>query len=112
MCGILGVVDFRNRALRREDIVRLRDTMFHRGPDDDSLFLDGPVALGFHRLAIIDLSFAGDQSMTNEDGSLHLVFNGEIYNYIELRGELVRQGHRFHSATDSEVILHQYEEDG
>src|SRR5262249_46292719 len=67
---------------------------------------------GFRRLSIIDLTSAGHQPMTNEDGSLQLVFNGEIYNYVELREELLRRGHQFRSGTDSEVILHQYEEDG
>jgi asparagine synthase (glutamine-hydrolysing) len=86
--------------------------MFHRGPDDEGLFVEGPVGLGHRRLSIIDLTSAGHQPMTNEDGSLQVVFNGEIYNYVELAQELRGRGHRFHSSTDTEVILHQYEEDG
>jgi asparagine synthase (glutamine-hydrolysing) len=86
--------------------------MFHRGPDDEGLFIEGPIGLGHRRLSIIDLSSAGHQPMSNDDGSLHVVFNGEIYNYVELAHDLRRRGHRFRSATDTEVILHQYEEDG
>ena len=112
MCGILAVVDFKNRGLRPDDVARLRDTMFHRGPDDEGLYVEGPVGLGHRRLSIIDLTTAGHQPMTNEDGSLHLVFNGEIYNYVELARDLRARGHQFHSSTDTEVILHQYEEDG
>src|SRR5204863_6515057 len=105
MCGIVAVLDLDNRPLRSSEIATLRDTMVHRGPDDEGLFVEGAVGLGFRRLSIIDLSSAGHQPMTNEDGSLQLVFNGEIYNYVELRDDLLRRGHRFHSATDSEVIL-------
>src|SRR5256885_273718 len=112
MCGILAVVDFRNRDVRPELVTRLRDTMVHRGPDDEGVFVEGPVGLGFRRLSIIDLTRHGHQPMTNEDGSLQLVFNGEIYNYVELREVLKSRGHSFASSTDSEVILHQYEEDG
>jgi asparagine synthase (glutamine-hydrolysing) len=112
MCGILGVVDFKNRDINPESLARLRDTMFHRGPDDDGLFVDGSVGLGHRRLSIIDLTSAGHQPMTNEDGSIHVVFNGEIYNYVELARDLRARGHYFHSSTDTEVILHQYEEDG
>jgi len=112
MCGILAVVDLKGRPVKEARALRLRDTMYHRGPDDGGLFIKGPVALGHRRLSIIDLSTAGHQPMTNEDGSIHVVFNGEIYNYIELREELRARGHVFSSSTDTEVILHQYEEDG
>lgn len=84
----------------------------HRGPDDRGVMVEDGCALGHARLSIIDLSAAGHQPMSNEDGSLWLVFNGEIYNFEELRAELVAKGHVFRSNTDSEVILHQYEEDG
>ncbi|HSL21158.1 MAG TPA: asparagine synthase (glutamine-hydrolyzing) [Vicinamibacterales bacterium] len=112
MCGILAVVDFKDRTPGSDALVALRDTMSHRGPDDCGLFRDRGIALGHRRLSIIDLSAAGHQPMTNEDGSLLVVFNGEIYNYLELRRDLLDRGHRFTSATDTEVILHQYEEDG
>lgn len=112
MCGVLGVVKFGQGRIDGSDVVRMRDVMTHRGPDGEGLFVSGPVALAHRRLAIIDLSGAGKQPMTNEDGSIVLVFNGEIYNYVELREALVRNGHQFSSASDTEVIIHQYEEDG
>ncbi|MBL0344293.1 MAG: hypothetical protein IPP54_03360 [Anaerolineales bacterium] len=81
-------------------------------PDDAGIHIDGPIGLGHRRLSILDLSAAGHQPMSNEDGSIWLVFNGEIYNYIELASTLREHGHIFRSATDSEVILHLYEEEG
>jgi asparagine synthase (glutamine-hydrolysing) len=90
----------------------MRDVLIHRGPDDAGLYIDGPVGLGHRRLSIVDLSTAGHQPMTNEDGSVWLVFNGEIYNYVELASALRARGHTFRSATDSEVIIHLYEEQG
>lgn len=112
MCGILAVLNFDGKALDKDLIVRMRDTMYHRGPDDAGIHLKGPIALGHRRLCIIDLSENGRQPMRNEDGSLFLVCNGEIYNYVELREDLKKRGHRFYSTSDSEVIIHQYEEDG
>ncbi len=85
--------------------------LVHRGPDADGCHVDGPIALGHRRLSIIDLSQAADQPLTNEDGSLWLVFNGEIYNFRELRRELEGR-HRFRSEGDAETILHLYEERG
>jgi len=95
-------------------IVAMRDTLVHRGPDADGIYLspNGRVGLGFRRLRIIDLSRDADQPMTNEDGMVRLVFNGEIYNFRELRSELEGKGHRFRSKSDSEVIVHLYEEKG
>jgi asparagine synthase (glutamine-hydrolysing) len=90
----------------------MRDVMIHRGPDDAGLHIDGAVGLGHRRLSIVDLSTAGHQPMSNEDGSVWLVFNGEIYNYVELTSALRARGHTFRSATDSEVIIHLYEEEG
>ena len=84
----------------------------HRGPDGDGSFADDGVALGFRRLAIIDLSDAGMQPFASDDGALQLVHNGEIYNYRELRRELEGRGHRFRSQTDTEVIVRAYEEWG
>jgi asparagine synthase (glutamine-hydrolysing) len=100
------------RAPDRARVEAMRDTMAHRGPDGAGLHIDGPVALGHRRLSIIDTSAAGHQPMPNEDETVWLVFNGEIYNYIELRKDLLARGHRFRSSTDSEVIIHLWEEHG
>ena len=112
MCGILGILNFNNENLNKDLVIRMRDTMYHRGPDGAGIFLNGSIALGHRRLAIIDLSETGHQPMSNEDKTVFIVFNGEIYNYIELREELKKKGHKFHSTSDTEVIIHQYEEDG
>ena len=112
MCGIVGVMNFDGAPVDGKLLVRMRDTMTHRGPDDAGHLLDTSVGLGHRRLSIIDLTPAGHQPMPNEDETVWLVFNGEIYNYIELRADLERRGHRFRSDTDSEVIIHQYEERG
>jgi len=112
MCGIVATMRFDGRSIERSDLERMRDTMYHRGPDGAGCYIDGGVGLGLRRLAIIDLSEAGHQPMSNEDGTIWLVFNGEIYNYGELRNELIGRGHRFSSQTDTEVIIHLYEEMG
>ncbi len=91
---------------------RMRDSMTHRGPDDAGTLLRHPVGLGHRRLSIVDLSPAGHQPMCNEDGTIWIVFNGEIYNYVELAAGLRARGHQFRSSTDTEVILHLYEELG
>lgn len=113
MCGIVGQISLEG-AIEVERFLAMRDALNHRGPDaaDHRLLDDGKVALGHRRLSIIDLSEAGRQPMTNEDGSLWLTFNGEIYNYRQLRDQLLAKEHRFHSSTDSEVLLHGYEEWG
>lgn len=116
MCGILGYLRLDGPAgdgtIRAFDVAR--DTLGHRGPDDAATWRapDNSCLLGFRRLSIIDLSPDGRQPMANEDGTLQLVFNGEIYNYRALREELVERGHEFRSRADSEVILHLYEELG
>jgi asparagine synthase (glutamine-hydrolysing) len=97
--------------VERDDLVRMRDVITHRGPDDSGLLLDGAVGLGHRRLSIVDVS-AGHQPMTNEDDSLHIVFNGEIYNHAELRPTLEERGHRYRTHCDTETILHLYEEHG
>jgi asparagine synthase (glutamine-hydrolysing) len=106
MCGIVAVLKFGDARVDEAVLTRMRDAMYHRGPDDAGLHLDGPAGLGHRRLSILDLSPAGHQPMCNEDGTLWLVFNGEIYNYVELATSLRQRGHRFRSQTDSEVILH------
>ena len=113
MCGICGVVGAaKEYPVDREVVVRMRDTLVHRGPDDCGIHLGAGVGLGHCRLAIIDLRAEGRQPLSNEDESIHIVFNGEIYNYLELRRELLDAGHRFRSATDTEVVIHLYEEYG
>ena len=115
MCGIAGIVDT-GLGLGREEIARLatamRDTMTHRGPDDGATWTsdDGMVALAHRRLSIIDLRPEGRQPMSNEDGSVQVVFNGEIYNHHALRAELEREGHAFRSRSDTEVLCHLFEE--
>ena len=111
MCGLCGVVDL-GRPAETETVSRMAAALDHRGPDGDGSFADDGVALGFRRLAIIDLSEAGRQPFASEDGALQLVHNGEIYNYRELRRELEGNGHRFRSQTDTEVIVRAYEEWG
>jgi asparagine synthase (glutamine-hydrolysing) len=113
MCGICGIVET-NSAVSREQVLKMRDTLTHRGPDDAGIFLsdDSTVGLGHRRLSIIDLSPAGHQPMPNEDSTIWVTFNGEIYNFLELRKLLEACGHTFHSRSDTEVILHLYEEKG
>ena len=108
MCGIVGVAG--DVTVSRERLLVMRDSMRHRGPDDAGVWWsdDGRVGLGHRRLAIIDLSAAGRQPMTDSTGSLHIIFNGEIYNYLELRQELEALGHHFRTASDTEVILEAY----
>jgi asparagine synthase (glutamine-hydrolysing) len=112
MCGIAGQFCFDGRAPEQELLARMSDQLVHRGPDGVGSEVRGSVGMVHRRLAIIDLSDDGLQPMTNEDRTLWLVYNGEIYNYIELREELTGKGHQFHSHSDSEVILHAYEEWG
>ena len=112
MCGIAGQVSLIGARVDEELLTAMSARIRHRGPDGEGLYLDGPVGLAHRRLAIIDLTDAAKQPMTNEDGSLRLVFNGEIYNFIELREELAGKGHTFRSDGDTEVILHAYEEWG
>src|SRR5919205_1011408 len=111
MCGICGIVA-PGRPPEAETVERMAAELDHRGPDGPGSFAAEGVALGFRRLAIIDLSDAGDQPFASEDGALQLVHNGEVYNYRELRRELEAHGHRFRSATDTEVILAAYREWG
>jgi asparagine synthase (glutamine-hydrolysing) len=110
MCGINGVFARDGRPLDPEPVVRMRDGMRHRGPDDDGLWSSqrGDVLLGHRRLAIIDLSPAGRAPMGNEDGSVQVTYNGEIYNHVALRQDLERRGHAFRSQCDTEVLVHLY----
>ncbi|WP_374243277.1 XrtA/PEP-CTERM system amidotransferase [Zoogloea sp.] len=109
MCGIAGLFDTRgNRDFDRDLMKRMNDIQFHRGPDEGDLHFEPGVALGHRRLSIIDLS-TGQQPLFNEDGSVAVVFNGEIYNFQELVPELEALGHRFHTRSDTEVIVHAWE---
>jgi asparagine synthase (glutamine-hydrolysing) len=113
MCGINGIA-LSNRAARKVDasaLERMRDCLTHRGPDGFGLFIDGTVGLGHRRLSIVDVA-AGQQPMTNEDSTLHIIFNGEIYNHADFRSQLEARGHRYRTHCDTETILHLYEEHG
>lgn len=110
MCGFTGFVGTTDN--REEVLENMMNTIVHRGPDSSGSYIDEEAALGFRRLSIIDISASGDQPIYNEDRSKVLVFNGEIYNYQELREELMEAGHEFKTHTDSETILHGYEEWG
>jgi asparagine synthase (glutamine-hydrolysing) len=115
MCGICGELAFDSRErVTAERLAPMRAALAHRGPDRAGLLVsaDGRVGLGFQRLRIVDLSAAADQPMGNEDGRIQIVFNGEIYNFRELRAELVARGHRFQSHSDTETIVHLYEDEG
>ena len=112
MCGICGIIDWNNEEIDSTQLTKMRDIMFHRGPDAAGLHLESGVGLGHRRLSIIDLSEAGNQPMTNETEDIWLVFNGEIYNYRELRDELRQFGHRFSSKADSGILIHGFEEWG
>ncbi len=111
MCGICGKLTYKGEAVAEDELLRMRDSMTHRGPDDAGLFLDNQIGLGHRRLSIIDLA-GGKQPIFNEDNSLVIIFNGEIYNFQTLREALVAKGHIFTTRTDTEVILHSYEDEG
>ena len=111
MCGICGVFNFgTHEPADQAQLKRSADAMAHRGPDDEGFYLDGELGIANRRLSIIDLP-GGHQPLSNEDGSLWIAFNGEIYNYRELRQQLEGR-HQFRTASDTEVILHLYEEHG
>jgi asparagine synthase (glutamine-hydrolysing) len=112
MCGIVGIVAAPGAPLPEEEVARaMNAAIVHRGPDDEGRYRDDQALLGMRRLSIIDLA-GGHQPVHNEDGSIQVVFNGEIYNFRELRAELERAGHRFYTHSDTEVIVHGYEEWG
>ena len=113
MCGFAGILRWDGLATDDvRNVSRASNALAHRGPDSSGFWNDSHIALGFRRLKIIDLSPAGEQPMANEDGSLRVVFNGEIYNHRELRDELLARGHTFKSKSDTEVLLHLFEDLG
>ena len=111
MCGICGIYSSTGQPVEHSLLRRMNIVLAHRGPDGEGYFTNGPVGLAMRRLAIIDLQ-TGDQPIFNEDRSVAVVFNGEIYNYRELRAELQKRGHRFYTQSDTEVLTHGYEEWG
>ncbi len=112
MCGICGVIDLaQTRPVAADRIRAMNGVLAHRGPDGEGYYVAGPVGLGMRRLSIIDLA-GGDQPIANEDGSVQIVFNGEIYNYVELQQQLRQRGHRLSTQSDTETIVHLYEDFG
>ena len=111
MCGITGMIGKRGEVIQAADVHRMCQTIVHRGPDDEGIYAQGPAGLGMRRLSIIDLA-GGKQPIHNEDRTVWVVFNGEIYNFPELRRELEGRGHQFYTHSDTEVIVHLYEEMG
>jgi asparagine synthase (glutamine-hydrolysing) len=111
MCGVCGVLSLNGTSVDRGTLESMNEALVHRGPDSDGAFVQDGVGLAVRRLAIIDLE-GGDQPIANEDGTMHVVQNGEIYNYRELREELERKGHRLATHSDTEVLVHLYEEHG
>ena len=112
MCGITGIFDLSaRRPMSRELVSRMNDSQLHRGPDEVGLHFEPGIGLGHRRLSIIDLS-TGQQPLFNEDGSVVIVYNGEIYNYRDLIPELSRLGHAFRTKSDTEVIVHAWEQWG
>src|ERR671923_2807697 len=112
MCGIAGIVDPARSADELRHVLQpMTDALVHRGPDGEGFFAVQGIGLGMRRLSIIDVA-GGQQPIANEDGRVQVVFNGEIYNYLELRADLTRRGHVFRTRSDTEVIAHLYEDKG
>ena len=113
MCGFVGFTDLNNLLDNKKEILtKMMDRIVHRGPDMAGEFCNDNVALGFRRLSIIDLSENACQPLYNEDKTVAVVFNGEIYNFMEIRAELIEKGHKLETEGDSEVLVHAYEEYG
>ena len=112
MCGVNGVFWYRGGSADADRVQAQARVQRHRGPDDAGVWAEGPVALGHRRLAIVDLSPGGHQPMANEDGTVHVVYNGELYNWPEVMPELAARGHRFRGRSDTEMLLHLWEEKG
>jgi len=112
MCGITGKINFHaGQKINEFELKEMSDSLYERGPDDQGFYINQNIGLGFRRLNIIDLS-TGHQPLSNEDGSIWIVFNGEIYNYKELQETLIKQGHKFRTKSDTETIVHLYEQHG
>src|SRR6201997_3963882 len=112
MCGIAGVLQFNGAPVNRDVVASMTAILAHRGPDGEGLYFGKGIGLGHRRLAILDLTEGGKQPLSNEDGTVWVTFNGEIYNYVELREQLIQKGHQFVTSSDTEVIVPLYEEEG
>lgn len=112
MCGIAGIYNLKNPQISKESLCKMTDSLFHRGPDNGATFISGKVGLGHRRLSIIDLSEHGDQPMSTEDGRYTIAYNGEVYNFPEIKTQLEKRGYSFNSASDTEVILNAFREYG
>lgn len=108
MCGIVGILNFNSNGISKKTLKKMTDSLIHRGPDEEGYYIDNNIGLGHRRLSIIDLSPAGNQPMLSQDGNFAIVYNGEVYNFQELRKELKDLGYKFNSQTDSEVVLYSY----
>src|SRR5579864_3988681 len=111
MCGIAGIVGLHRERVDSNQLHAMISTLVHRGPDANGVYVENGIGLAHARLSIIDLA-GGAQPMSNADSTLWITFNGEVFNYLELREELIQKGHHFATRSDTEVILHLYEEDG
>src|SRR5207302_8529839 len=110
MCGICGILYCgEERRVQRDTLAQMNAQIVHRGPDDDGFFVEGNIGLAMRRLSIIDIK-TGHQPITNEDQNLWIVYNGEIYNHQQLRADLEARGHRYRTKSDTETIVHPYEE--
>jgi asparagine synthase (glutamine-hydrolysing) len=108
MCGISGIITRELNRIEPTILQQMCQTLAHRGPDDEGYYIDAGIGLAMRRLSVIDLT-TGQQPISNETGSVWLIFNGEIYNYCQLRADLLQRGHVFDTKSDSEVIVHAYE---
>ncbi len=111
MCGIAGIINYNNEPVDENNLRLMIQKMKHRGPDDEGVYVDRNIGLGFVRLSILDLSPAGHQPMVSKDGRYVIIFNGEVYNYIEIRDKL-KNKYQFVTGTDTEVVLTAYQEWG
>ena len=111
MCGIVGIINFKS-PIDKSSIDAMNSAQFHRGPDDGGTFFDQHVAFGFRRLSILDVSYAGHQPMSDSSKNIWISYNGEIYNFKQLRSELKKFGHIFKSNSDTEVIIYAYKQWG
>jgi asparagine synthase (glutamine-hydrolysing) len=111
MCGVVGIIDLKTGTVSKRQLKRMADVLIHRGPDGEGYLCDGPVGFGHRRLSIIDLA-GGKQPMRNDENSIWITFNGEIYNFLEIRSELQSRGHSFKTKSDTEVLLRAYQEFG
>ena len=108
MCGISGILNFDNRAVDKSEISEMNRIIHHRGPDGDGVFAENNIGIGSTRLAIIDLRHTADMPLYDTDGKYVIVYNGEIFNYVEVRDELIKMGFKFNTDSDTEVVLNAY----